>query len=732
MFAIKNLMSNEVEVFDPETAPSEPSRAATKDAYREWSLDPRTEDAFISCVVGMNPAVRVSKDNPAVRMTGVVFDYDTPMPPERREEVLKRMGRKPSYISETYSGGTRTVYLFEEPIRLVENADFIRALLGTIRKQLRPGNRFGVPDNNAFEQISHYYHRGWGFREAGGEPIPAEVTYAWEEAAWKAINWHREGLDLPLKKVEAEIRRRWPDALGGEPLCEGLRCRRFWDASADNPTAAQCVKGGFRCYTGNEPFVSWERLLGAEFCTTVKFEGERRALDEIYCIGDRFWFRPSLSPGEGATCKDWTCKNRQNTETLLATRYGLATGVNPETGLSQVKEVIGKIIDRKSLQGYLPFLYGKDEVVVQDGSAYLNISIVQALTPATEGGEAWGDKFEWIAEFLLRLFGEEPLPYFLSWLARTYQGALQHDPKRGQALFIAGPSGVGKSFLSERILAPLLGGRAEATEYLMGKTQFNKNVFKYGLLFVDDAQPLADRRAHGLFSAIIKQLSANDEFTYTAKYQDSVKISWLGRVVVTLNDDPESLGMLPDVTISNKDKLMFFRVQGKEMEEKDPGAKVEKELPYFARYLSKYETPEECRGTPRYGVKCWLESELYAESQARGAGETFREVFMLFLDIYFQFRKGESKVRLEGPSELRGSATEIFQLMKLQEGVSKVLEGLVKEGNIGVHLGKLKSLGTFPINQFRKSTRRVWVVKREEYKRYREEGAGEEEEEERP
>ena len=126
--------------------------------------------------------------------------------------------------------------------------------------------------------------------------------------------------------------------------------------------------------------------------------------------------------------------------------------------------------------------------------------------------ETWGEGFPWIAAFLERFFGDEhmQLPYFLSWLARAYQGALRRKPTRGQAIYIAGGAGSGKSFLSSRIIAPLFGGRSEATDYLTGQSRFNKDLFGSGIWYVDDATPLMDSRTHERYSAMIKKMASTN------------------------------------------------------------------------------------------------------------------------------------------------------------------------------------------------------------------------------
>lgn len=720
IFFLVNLVSQEVEGFNPVAAPCELPRAVSKEEHLKWAQAPCTKDAFLSCFEGRDPRRRIRKDNPAVAMHGIICDYDRPISEEQREAYLAELKVKPSYISASYSGGTRTIYLFAEPIKLVDDPQFNRSLLKAIRTALKLDELFGGKfDEGAFERSSQYYHRGWGLREAGGEPIAPEVTQGWVKEAWKEFYREHKTPEVPLETIESAIREKYPDALGGKPLKVGARFRRFWDPEAKNETAAECKINGFRCYSGDVPFMRWSDILGPDVWEDLKDDRENKAVNDFYFACDHFWYQPEPGKVKGTVGK-WASLTRRNAETILASVYGLAKAKAEGEVVSRVERVIAKIISRKSLQGVLPALYRDEDVVEHDGMRYLNMGTVQAMPPAEEKGATWGDGFEWIAGFLTRLFGEEQLPYFLSWLARTYQGALEHAPKRGQALFIAGEAGTGKTFLSAQIIAPLLGGRTEATSYLKGETEFNDSLFYKGVWNVDDATPLTDRKVHRHYSAMIKQLAANADFMYHPKYVRATKVVWLGRLVVTLNTDESSLGMLPAVDMSNQDKVMFFRTGSKVMEDSDPEAKAAAELPYFARYMSRYEIPEECRGGARFGVKSWLHPDLYGMARENSVTESFREVFRIFLDDFFGVTKDRGdRDSWKAHTELRGSSTEVLMHMKGVPCLERLMDDITSPVVLGRRLNSLFETGTFPpLERERSGERRLWIVTKEKYQEY--------------
>lgn len=708
-FIIKNLTAKEVNRVDITSLPNA-DRKGSKEQHTAWAIDPDTKDAFISTIAGRNPAERVSiNDNPASFMYGIVADYDIPITEERREKMLNKLAYRPTYVSETFGNGTRAVWMFERPVPLLEDEKYNQAILTEAKRTLGLAQAFGTLDENCYRRLSQYYHRGWNFRNVGGEAINEGMLLLWQQTALKSANWEQHSVNLSLEEIETEIHKRWPNALHS-PLREGVRCHRFWEDGADNPTACVCTPHGFICYTGNMPFMSWEQLLGKQFCSKQVFEGEARALKETYYTRNQFWIKLPMTSTNGESRLSWASLNRQNAETLLAKRYGLQSRPKKRGEDSQIKNVIGAVINQKSVVGVIPALYHPTDIVTINDKPYLNISTVQALPPGDTGGQSWGDQFPWIAAFLDRLFGAEQLPYFLSWLARAYQGALNHSPQRGQAVFIAGAAGCGKSFLSAQIMAPLLGGRAEGTDFLTGSSRFNKDVLSSGLIYVDDATMLSDSKAHAHYTAMIKRMCANSDFLYEGKHENAVKIPWLGRLAITLNVDSQSLGVIPATDMSNKDKLMFFRVDDAKLDDPDPESHAHKELPAFAAYLSTYLTPPQCIGEVRYGVKSWLHPELYAESKAMGTTGIFSDLFITFLDRYFG---GNNDL-----TELRGTSLQILQLMNLTDGIREMMGGIASTRSIGSRLGQLLNNENFPLHVRRTATGREWWVTRAEYESY--------------
>lgn len=699
---IPNMVAHDVCCAEIPAEGSQLDRPANKDAFTKRNTDPNTTDCFISMFSGVNPAARIKKaDNPAAYMHGVVADYDTPLTEEKRMKMLSKLPHRPAWISTTFSGGTRAVWVFEKPLPLLAEPGYIDALLRAVSRGLHLKNAFGSLDEGAFYNPSQYYHIGWNLQDGGGHPIDDTQTLLWQEKAFGKTNWSCVGTEVSLERVEHEVKTRFPGRWKG-PFKVGARGVRFWDPLADNPTAAVVKPTGMLCYTGGMPFMPWSAIFGPEFCEQSEADGRGKALKDVYVANDRYWFREPKEEGdEHSSC--WLPRGRSNALSLLESRYGLKNGGK----YRECQKVLGEILNLHSVQGAAPFLYDEREVVKINGMKYLNISVAQAMKPA-DCTPAWREGFPWIADFLSSLLGVVQLPYFLSWLSRAYKGALAHQPKCGQALFIAGRACNGKNLLSEAIIGPLLGGFKEVSDYLKGENRYNAEQFKFAVWTVNDATPLQDARTHKHFSAMVKSVVANRWFQSEAKFCDQVQLPWNGRLVVTCNDDPESLRILPRLDISNKDKLIFLHTLSDKLEEEEPVLKITPELPYFAAYLKAYQIPKECEGDARFGVKSYLHPEMLRAAEGTGAAGVFQEILDLFLQDHF--------AGVDKPDEWQGSAMELFSAMARNTKVQPMLEGAVSSTNISTLLGNLKN---HPMEKTpRCQNRRAWRVERSKFEAY--------------
>lgn len=267
---------------------------------------------------------------------------------------------------------------------------------------------------------------------------------------------------------------------------------------------------------------------------------------------------------------------------------------------------------------------------------YLNTCTQVALRPHPTAG-AWGELFPWIARIFDALDPIEQKQYFLAWLRRYYISGIELSPSMGQAIFLAGKPKSGKTLLNRRILGRLLGGHSDPAQHLLGDKNFTKALFASPLLALDDAVCSADPKKKMVYTETIKKLVANPSLPYEAKYGDEFEAEWKGRLVITLNDDAQSIRALPEITDSIKDKVHLFKMGDSLINTfpNDIEQIIEKELPHFGAYLLAWEPPAEIMKDSRYGVTYYHEKQLAEWAVRHSETADLGESLESFLDHTF-------------------------------------------------------------------------------------------------
>src|SRR5262245_7225261 len=96
-----------------------PDQSGTKESFRDWLNDSSTEHLLFFGAEGLNPEIRPNKKvNSIRRLHALIADYDCKITEPMTEGVLTNASSdlQPTWISTTYSGGRRLVWMFEEPI----------------------------------------------------------------------------------------------------------------------------------------------------------------------------------------------------------------------------------------------------------------------------------------------------------------------------------------------------------------------------------------------------------------------------------------------------------------------------------------------------------------------------------------------------------------------------------------------------------------------------------------
>jgi hypothetical protein len=247
--------------------------------------------------------------------------------------------------------------------------------------------------------------------------------------------------------------------------------------------------------------------------------------------------------------------------------------------------------------------------------------------PAAEEVKKWGDRFAFISKFLDQFFVDQAqLDHFLAWLRHAYRGAVTERPTKGQNVFTVGGINSGKTLLSDLIIDGLFGGHYDASDYITRDGEFSNGAFDYFLWTVGDAKPLADGRSKKRFSAALKALAANRDHQVNEKYEKGYMTEWYGRLLVTANDDHQSIAILPDVDMSNSDKINFYRCADRKIKWKDDlETVVVEELPFFGSWLLATDHADWIERDIRFGITSFHDDTLFRMAQASGDGGQFED-----------------------------------------------------------------------------------------------------------
>lgn len=703
-FVLSNLAMTQAKRGSPwKFTPDVPeSVRATKEKYRDWLASVTTQHCLYSCSEGSLGGVRVSRDNPIVKIHGFIADYDVRVTEEMlRDSLANRPGEFfPNYEHATPSGGRRLIWLFQTPA-LVLGSDMAKRFSRIVAKRIKAKNFLPGLDTDALSNPAIYYDVGTAWHELNTERIPEEHVFLWlYEAGQQTGRESFAGPAIPLPEVQKEMDSRFPGRWVGE-FAVGASGPRFWDAAADNPRA--CVVSrygtGMQCFTGATAFMPWAAIFGAAFVEKYKADSYGEVLANTWYDGQTYWRK--LADDQ------WYPWQREDFKIYLRVQHQVSMQKAPDRGCSEMDEVFHQVHEQKRVNAALPFVYLPDGLLYVDNERYLNTSTVRVLPPAEEDAGEWGQKFPWLAEFFTAFFKEKtPLNYFLAWLYHAYVPAMQQTPHSGQVVLIAGDVGRGKTLLSTVIVSRLLGGSADASSFFLGEEKFTGHILKKPLMTVDDTAPATSSNRHVRYTSMLKKVVANSDHTFEQKFRNAGKIRWLGRVMITCNSDPESIRLLPGMDMSNADKISLFRCN---WDGKFPmvfpsrgeiSRAVDRELPYFARWLADWEVPAECRGSSRMGALAYHDTTLLENSAQASDSFSFLEVLQLFLRDYSGLGGAET--------HWVGTATDLLAQMNQNEGLRSLLSR-ISPHKAARCLGKLISEG-FPIEHQHTRLARIWSI----------------------
>lgn len=618
-----------------------PSLANKADVVR-WRESEHTKHVFYSPYEGVMKNVRVSEKeggNSPMVLHGFVADYDQVLGSDQSMIDTINANQSPdypvTYAARTFSGGAHLVWEFEKPINII-NPRMLKGFLDTFVTRSRAKRVLGGFDKMSLRPHLYYtMYPNWHMLSM--TPVQDNLLqHLLFNVGTSLKPYEAEGPALPWGVIEQELHRRFPGRWTGK-VEEGARGVRVWDPTSTNATGAMLTNTGIVYFTDGGGFMPWgsPTLFGGSFVSQYQADRVGGAVKDIYYDGKSFYRKVN---------GDWRSDNMEITKNHLVVAGGLESKVQKGKGCSEINEAIEHISNNNRVAGQLPFVYRKDSLVTQKGKVFINSSTMRCH-PMSDSAVKWGEGFPFIADWIDNFFYSNfQKALWLSWLHHFYKNSYDGTPRAGQCMFIAGGSSKGKTLMNHRLLSWMMGGHSDIANYVTGEDNFNDNLFEVGLGTVDDQLAASDRRAHLRYTALLKKLVANNVLSMRAMYNSAVDIDWCGRLSVTMNEDPESMRMLPDLDINNRDKVLILRCSKKAIQfPQDVEDVIRQELSCFCRYIYDFTMPKECVGTARFGVKSYIDPTLAEESDYSSSTYAAVEIINEWRESYFTTNPGDTE-----------------------------------------------------------------------------------------
>ena len=542
------------------------------------------------------------------------------------------------------------------------------------------------PDSEKPTQVMDIGREWHEFNPVGR--IPAEEVIVWDAKLFeaRAKKLVDEVVDIPFDVVAAEVaKRKWPHPVP-ERIDIGTRCVRFWDASADNATAAQFTKDGVRVYTPHDGgWVSWKRLLGPEFCEQYTAKSMAPFYEDTFYehVHNEYWrFFRIARPVHFEKRIEKVLRRDLSIEALRSGK--------PPKGAecSEIDMDLHLIQEKNGVDVVAPILYRPaGRIYVEGLGRVLNTSLVTVAKPAPRvmavtpedfekfplcpqkyrdkpSACAWDNPlvvqgFPHIHHYLTAMFmktqmlfdtwaqsgfelntkaGEPVAPlkdrqlvHLISWMSYFYRCAarMPEHPPVGTILILAGPAGIGKSFFATELLGHLMGGWDNADKMYLESSRFNSETVKKPVHVIDDKLGATTHRDRARFTELLKYTAATGRVRCEEKFGHAVeKLPWPGRVVILSNVDSQSLSVLPDLDMSTRDKFTMLKLGGAKYSfgTTDENQRwLAEEMPAFARFLLGWEIPLELKDE-RFGVKAEQHSDMSQASAENGPTQIVADI----------------------------------------------------------------------------------------------------------
>lgn len=672
---------------------------SSKAAYREWCANGKTEHCFYSLFEGLTPTSRIEGENKIAKIYGLALDFDAPPDWNNIDDIIKSKCPKalPTWRTKTHSGYVRLVMEFEEALSIHHSlvSGFFTQL-----KSILQFNKILAGYDSKSEQPSQYFELGVDWVKLGGK-IPSKIV---QTALFKAAkDKPPESVDtsIPIEVIAKEVETRFPNRWIGD-FEVGSRGPLFWLDDGIEREGCQVFEDGMIIYSDRDKgWLTWRDIFGPSFVKDYEEEKMGNLLDEYWFNGRQFFKH-----------LDGTAKPIPRDQLVLELRQrGFKNKPKKGEFVSEVDAAIILVSNQNRIDEIAPVVFRRQtRIVPYNGMRILNSATVEPIQPAQDGDIT---KWPFLNKFFDQFFVDStPIRtkyYFFAWLQRFYKAFLNNREDQGQACILVGPAKRGKTLMSNKIIAALVGGFADASDYLSGGTKFNKDLGRAACWVIDDTVSAASFQDQRKATELIKRGVANPKIQFMAKYADAVTLPWAGRIILSLNDDPNSMSVLPTMDSSNRDKLMAFKVAQAPFRfpcKQELETTIDEELPAFAKFLMDWKPPKQVLDDDRFGVKSFIDRSISYAAYDNSSRSQVAELIDYFAKAC---REQNNEI-----SSWRGTITEFQVALHTYNngrslGASNKLE-FVRNG-----LSHLEDVGKSddsvrPIRSVGKGMGKVWII----------------------
>ena len=670
----------------------------TKQKFKEWEADPKTESVFYTLAEGDSPTERISKTNEVVKISGAIFDYDAPAEWEVMPELIQSIKEKyiaPTYISKTYSNYIRTVFLFEKPIFIP--AQMYEGFMKKFAEKIGAERHFAGFDSCSYK-ASQTFHFGWDWKKVG------DLV---EGTVYKSVLFDCGLKDapssgataIPLEKIYDQIQKEYPNKWTGD-FQVGSRGPLFWVEPFKASEGCQVTEDGLICYStrAEKAFVSWVDLFGKKFVKEYETQKFGVLYDEFWYNGKNYY---TLDEGFPVTIPE-------NLLALELRSRGFSLKNAKGKSLNEVEAARLAIAKHNRVTEVAPCLWNEERVVRYNSNKILNSSSLSPILPSETRDPS---KCSFSLNFLEQLF-DNGIDHFFAWWQRAYLSILNKKKAQGQCFIIVGETNKGKTLLSNKFIGDSMGGFADASDYIAGNTSFNKELAAKAIWVVDDTLSAASFQDQRKATEINKRIVANPKIEYNAKYCDPVTVPWTGRIIMSANLDANSLSVIPALDSSNSDKIMALLVSKKATSNFPPNevleATIREEMPYLLRELVEMTVPPKLKGSERYGIKGYIDPLIADAAYDNSSRSSIAELIDWFC------KHARSSLNVDNIEVWHGTLTELQSLiLSLNDGRHIGLshnQELLRRGMHSLEEASFNNTNIRPVRSHGKGGGKLWSI----------------------